>query len=149
METLAEQYIAMYLTRGGKVFISPQFSVLGDKPDTEWSCPDFVALSFEDPQHPKVLVVEVSTASDVGNLLKKVKDRKALWFERVNAKLQADGIIDAQWTTHFIGFVREAVLGKARHHFSGENDVFFVALEDATFSWAYWENRKDGLFVRP
>ena len=65
MEAVAETLIGTYLTRGGRVFIVPQYSI-PPSPDSkgEWSCPDFVALDFE--REPReVVVVEVTTASNI------------------------------------------------------------------------------------
>ena len=79
MEALAEQLIATYMTRGGKVFIAPHYSVPGDEEHSEWSCPDFVALSFEKAGEPEVIIVEVTTAADPANLIRKLKQRENQW----------------------------------------------------------------------
>ncbi len=141
METLFEFSVATYLTRGGKVFIAPQFSVPGDRAGSEWSCPDIVALSFESPNRSAVLIVEVFTGSDVAAILKKVNDRKSQWFDRLRKKLTDDGIIDDGWPIWFRGFVRRQLVDKANAAFAGEDDVRFTAIEDATFPWEYWDQR--------
>ncbi len=143
MDAAAEQLIGLYLTRGGKVFIVPQFPVPSDKPGQDWSCPDFVALNFEDGKR-EVVVVEVSTASNINTLLKKVRERETQWYERTRCKLIQDSIITADWTMRFIGFVRKDNVDKARTTFSGEQGVHFEAIEDVSFPWAYWEDRRGG-----
>ncbi len=137
----AEQLIALYLTRGGKTFIVPSYSIPGANSEEEWACPDFVALDFE--KH-EVVVVEVTTASDIHGLIGKVRNREKQWFEALHTKLQNDGIA-VGWPLRFLGFVRRANLERARQQFAGEKDVTFAAIEDASFPWWYWENRKGGL----
>ena len=141
MEALAEQLIATYLTRGGKVFLAPQYSVPGDEEHSEWSCPDFVALSFEKAGEPEVIIVEVTTAPDPSNLIRKLKQRENQWHDRIRAKLIADGIISDRWSFRFLSFVRRHNLEKCQRSFSPADNVFFAALEDATFSWEYWDKR--------
>ena len=46
MEALAEQIVATYLTRGGKVFIVPQYAIPAPTGKGDWACPDIVALDF-------------------------------------------------------------------------------------------------------
>jgi hypothetical protein len=135
METLAEQLIATYLTRGGKVFVCPSYSIKND-----WSCPDFVALDFD--KH-EIIVVEVTTAYDIDALLAKVEDRDKQWFAPLRAQLNADHIAES-WDTRFLGFVRRDRLDKALRTVSA-HDVKFVAIEDTTFSWDYWKRREGGL----
>ncbi len=96
METLFEFSIATYLTRGGKVFIAPQFSVSGDRAGSEWSCPDIVALNFENLGRPEVLVVEVATGSNIRGLLEKVRERKTqamMWPRRDRGRCLPMGIL--------------------------------------------------------
>jgi hypothetical protein len=145
MEALFELLIATYLTRGGKVFIAPQYPVPGDKINTEWSCPDFVALSFEVRDKPEVLIVEVTSASDPVPVTRKIRDRQNLWYDRVRSKLMSDGTIDEKWSMRFLGFVRKANLVKLNEQFKDQGDVAFESIEDAMFSWDYWERRKIGL----
>jgi hypothetical protein len=90
MEALAEELIAIFLTRGGNVFIAPQYSIPLPGSKGEWSCPDFVALDFGKRE---VIVVEVTTASDCSAIIEKAKDRESHWFELLRAKLAADNVV--------------------------------------------------------
>lgn len=139
MESLAEQIVATYLTRGGKDFIAPQYSIpaLGGKVD--WACPDFVALDFGVGE---VVVVEVATGSRFAGLLGRVAERKARWFDPIQAKLTGDGLAEqARWPIRFLGFVRRDCLADLSRSFTGEQEVAFAAIEDATFPWSYWNDR--------
>lgn len=83
-EALIEQLVGLYLTRGGSVFIVPQYSVAG-----EHSCPDFVGLDFKKPE---IFVAEVTKAGSPANAIAKAKDRHKQWFEPLRAELDARGI---------------------------------------------------------
>jgi hypothetical protein len=93
MESLAEQVIAIFLTQGGKVFIAPSYNIqpIAGSKSSLWSCPDFVALDFGERE---VVVVEVSTASDAGSIIKKVTDREKQWFGPLRAQFKTDGVAD-------------------------------------------------------
>lgn len=136
MEALAEQVVGTFLTQGGKVFIAPGYN-LGNG----WSCPDFVALDFGKRE---VVVVEVTTAYEISSLLDKVRKRDEQWFVRLRAQLDIDGVARG-WEMRFLGFVRQDRLKKAESAFAGVPNVAFTAIEDATFSWKYWERREGGL----
>lgn len=139
MEALAEQIVATYLTRGGKVFVVPQYAIPAPKGKGDWACPDFVALDFEAGE---VVVVEVATGARFAGLLGRVAERETRWFAPIRAKLARDGlIVQAGWRIRFLGFVREACLDEARRPFAEEGDVAFTAIEDATFPWTYWNDR--------
>lgn len=139
MEALAEQLVATYLTRGGKVFIVPQYSIPAPTGNGDWACPDFVALDF---QAEEVVIVEVATGSRFASLISRVKERETRWFLPVKAKLIADGLaLQADWRMRFLGFVRRDSIELARRPFAGQERVAFKAIEDVTFPWAYWSDR--------
>jgi hypothetical protein len=140
MEALAEQVIATYLTRGGKVFVVPQYSIPDPGSKGDWSCPDFVALDFEKRE---VVVVEVASGADLGPITTKAKDRERQWFTPLRQKLKDDGVVDG-WEIRFLGFVRQHNLDKARAALTGHDRVAFASIESATFSWDYWETRIGG-----
>ncbi len=149
MEAHLEALVGNYLTCGGAVFISPQFSVPWDKEQKDGgSCPDFVALDFEKKQ---VVVVEVTTAADISSLLAKIPQRKANWFDPIERKLRSTGAIPVdptmkpQWEFRFLGIVRDKVLANARHTFEGVSDVTFHPLEEAVLGYAYFDTRAKGL----
>ncbi len=59
MDAQIESLVELYLTRGGKVFVSPQYDVAYDKNEREGgACPDILALDMKEKE---VVVVEVSS----------------------------------------------------------------------------------------
>jgi hypothetical protein len=130
-----------YLTRDGKVFIVPNYSIRTPDSKGEWSCPDFVALDFG--KH-HVVVVEATTGTNADKVIANARDREKQWFEPLRAQLNKDNIADG-WPIRFLGFVRRTNIEKARKALDGAADVTFVAVEDATFPWDYWEHREKGL----
>ncbi|SER58378.1 hypothetical protein SAMN05216548_12713 [Faunimonas pinastri] len=143
MDAQLESLVELYLTRGGKVFVSPQYDVPYDKDALDGgACPDILALDFE---HKDVLVVEVSSAAGLTSLFGRVAERESRWFAPIRRRLQADKIIDTAWSLRFLGFVRESNVDHANRKFTAQADVLFVALESAAFSFAYWDKRATGL----
>jgi hypothetical protein len=143
MDAQLESLVELYLTRGGKVFVSPQYDIPYDKDDREGgACPDILAL---DMGKREVVVVEVSSASNVTDLLKRVADREARWFSPIRRRLEADRVIGPDWGIRFLGFVREAIVESSKARFADQADVCFFPLEQAAFSFAYWTEREKGL----
>jgi hypothetical protein len=142
MDALAEQLIAIYLTRGGRVFIIPQYAIPAPGSNSDWACPDFVALDFDKRE---VVVVEVTSGTDPATIIGNARDRDARWFYPLRAKMTAEKVIDDSWDMRFLGFVRKQNLARARKALAGHEKVAFTAIEDATFAWDYWEDRKEGL----
>lgn len=143
MDAQIESLVELYLTRGGKVFVSPQYDIAYDKEMKDGgSCPDIVALDME---RREVVVVEVTSSTVLAKLFGKVLDRQTRWFTPIQRRLEADRVIDAEWKIRFLGFVRETLVESANHKFSDDSDVHFFALEKAAFSFAYWTEREKGL----
>lgn len=141
MHAQLESLIAVYLTRGGKVFISPQYDKAFDQEAREeGACPDVVALDMEKRE---VIIVEISNAANLSILYNKVEARKIRWFVPIQRRLQDDRIIDADWQFRFLGFVRESVIDNAKARFNSDPDVCFVSLEKASVSFAYWSEREE------
>jgi len=138
MEAIAEQLVSIYLTRGGKVFIAPQYSIPNPQSNAEWACPDFVALDFSARE---VVVVEVATGANPAPIIKKVEDRTERWFDPLRARLIGDGVTDENWRLRFLGFVRCENLKAVQNAFASADDVTFMNIEDASFSWKYWDGR--------
>jgi hypothetical protein len=136
MEALAEQVIGAFLVQGGKVFVSSGYSI-----DNDRTCPDFVALDFGKRE---VVVVEVTTAYEIGSLIERVRNREQQWFIPLRKQLDADRICEG-WDVRFLGFVRRDRVEKAKSAFAGVPKVAFTAIEDSAFSWENWERRKGGL----
>jgi hypothetical protein len=132
-----ETDIAIYLTVDGKVFIAPQFDIGWEK-NEGGTCPDFVALDFSCKE---IVVVEVTSAANWKPLASKVSDREMRWFSPTRGRLQQAGVTDGNWRIRFLGFVRNAALEGIRVAFAGKEGVTFHAIEDATFIWAYWDER--------
>ena len=139
MDAQIASMIEHYLTRCGKVFVSAQYDAAFDK-QAGASFPDIVALDFG--CHPReVVVVEITTSSNVASVLGKVRTRKARWFDPLMASLRSNGVVDETWRIRFLGFVREANVEKARGAFAGETDVWFQAIETAVFTFDGWDDR--------
>ena len=141
MEVLAEQIVATYLTRGGKVFIVPQYSIPSENGQGDWACPDLLALDFEKKE---VIVIEVATGSRFKNLIDRIAERETRWFKPIQAKLAEDGLKEqSEWPIRFLGFVRKESLPLALRPFVDQKDVSFMAIEEATFPWTYWNERME------
>ena len=143
MDAQLESLVELYLTRGGKVFISPQYDIAYDKEAREGGAsPDIVALDMEKRE---VVIVEVTSASNIKRICDRVRERHTRWFSPIRRRLEADLIIDAEWKIRFLGFVREQVVDKANDTFQDSAEVWFFPLEKAAFSFAYWTEREKGL----
>jgi hypothetical protein len=138
-----EGLIALFLTQGGRVFISPQYDVAYSKEQLDGgACPDFVAL---DMTNREVVIVEVTTASNLRALFDRVKARETRWFNPIVRRLIEDDVVTLNWKKRFLGFVREEAAAAANAEFATDSDVYFVGLERAAFSFAYWKERAGGL----
>ena len=133
----------LYLTRGGKVFVSPQYDIAFDKEAQDGgACPDIVAL---DMGTREVVIVEVSSAANLKAFRDRVRERQTRWFAPIRRRLEADRVIDREWNIRFLGFIRKTMIGKAKADFADDADVCFLPLEQAAFSFAYWTEREKGL----
>lgn len=142
MEAQIEALVGAYLTRGGKVFISPQFHVAWDRELADGgTCPDFVALDFE---RRHVVVVEVTTASDISSVIDRITKRQRNWYDPVQRRLTLVGAITSEWNPRTLCFLRQIRVGDARKRVS-ESDVTFHALEDALLEYDYSSERAKGL----
>ncbi len=134
-----EQDIATFLTIDGKVFLAPQYNIAFDKEMNEGgTCPDFVALDF---QRRHVVIVEVTLAASLKPLIDRVTARETRWFNPVRRVLEASSVINETWSMRFLGFVRQDNVTLAKRHFEAEKNVTFFPIEEATFSWRYWDSR--------
>lgn len=142
MEAHVEALVGTYLTRGGKVFISPQFTVAWDRDRADGgTCPDFVALDF-DKRH--VVIVEVTTASDIGTVLGRITKRQQHWYDPVQRRLTSAGAITSEWKIRTLCLLRRERVGDAQRRLS-DSDVTFHPLEDALMEYAYSFDRAKGL----
>jgi hypothetical protein len=142
-----EGLVALYLTQGGKVFISPQYDIAYSTEERDGgSCPDFVAL---DMSKREIVIVEVTSSGSLSSLYERVTARNARWYLPIRRRLDEDGIIAPDWKIRFLGFVREDFTKAANTKYADHHDVYFVGLEKAAFSFAYWKERETGLPRRP
>lgn len=108
------------------------------------ACPDFVAL---DLQRREVVVVEITSASNVQPILNRVAERQARWFSPILRHLTKLGILGEGWQRpRFLGFIRYQNYELAKRRSAAMDDVAFYPIEAATFAWEYWDDRmRDGL----
>lgn len=99
---LYEHIVMAHLTKDRFVFVSPQYSIQSE--DSEWSCPDFVALDF---RNRCVAIVEVSTAWNTTSLREKTKNREDQWIDKLRCQLLHEKVIDEQWTFEVRVYVRK------------------------------------------
>ena len=143
MDAQLEALVTLYLTRGGKVFISPQYDIPYSESEKDGgACPDIVALDMEKRE---LVFVEVSSAANLGDLYKKIRERQARWYAPIQRRLEADKILEGGWKPRFLGFIRRDLVKGAKGKFSEAEDVCFFPLEEAAFSFAYWTEREKGL----
>lgn len=138
----SESNVATYLTLDGKVFIAPQFTIAYDKKLQEGgACPDFVAL---DLPKKEIVIVEVSEAANIKNLMDRVRERESRWYKPARRVLEHNHVIDETWSKpRFLGVIRNDALQTARQAFSDDPDVAFIAVEQVAFSWKYWDQRME------
>jgi hypothetical protein len=130
---LYEHIVLAYLTKDPFVFVSPQYSIRGDK--GEWSCPDLVALNFR--EH-RVAVVEVSTAWNPKSLREKVEKRDVQWIDRLRGQLRSLNVIDDSWTFEVQLYIRKDALQGFNPHIAAQGTPVKVkALEDLGPPWEW------------
>lgn len=139
-----ESLIALYLTRGGAVFVVPQFNLAWNELERDGgSCPDFVALDFHER---RVIVVEVTSSYALDGLFERIKNRDAGWFKPILRHLHSIQAITSEWNKpRFLGFVRNDRFKTAQAAFDGDQDVTFCRIEDAMMEYSYSAARKLGL----
>ena len=142
MEVLFEPLIERYLTICGSVFIAPQYALAFNKDHEDGgSCPDFVALDFSRRQ---IVVVEVNGGSSVKDFAARVEARETRWFRPLLRHFEEKKFAVSNWEIRFLGFVRKANVAKLQKMFLNDDGITFFAIEDATFSHIYWDERIKG-----
>jgi hypothetical protein len=133
---LFEELVMWHLTHNGTTFVCPQFSI-----DGRWSCPDFVALDFE---QRTVSVVEVTGAYWPGGLFNKVKRRDHQWLTKLKEQLRQMRIIDGSWNKfRVLLYIRESATKRFQEEFSAAEDVEIRTLEMIAFPWNWeWASAK-------
>jgi len=133
MDYIYEVAVMHFLTRMGDTFLCPQYPIKGEK-GSVWSAPDFVALNFTEKA---IWIIEVSSASDVGSLKKKVADRDKQWILRLKDQLARIEPTVQNWPIVVKVFVRDANKSKFEN-LSGETKVLPQSLESVMCNWK-WE----------
>lgn len=129
----------VYLTLDGRAFMAPQYSISADTQKvSDWSCPDYVVLDF---RHKQIVVIEETTASRPVKLIGKVIDRGAQWYTRLASFLVQQEIVPANWHIRCLLIMRSEVIERYKTQFTNQPDVDFLALEDCSFPWKFYENR--------
>ena len=124
MEVLREFDVQRFLTLGGQVFLSSQFDAVWNVEHGDGgSSPDIVALDFG---MKEIVIVEVTTASSISNLLAKVEDRQTRWYAPIRRSFGKMQYFPQDWTMRFLGFVRKNAVEGATRRFSGQDDVAFL-----------------------
>lgn len=138
-----EDAIAKYLSCNGRAFICPQYTIAWDPVHQDGgSCPDFVALDF---QNRDAVVVEVTTSASINSLLERLVERDTRWLVPLRRRLIEEKVIDNEWpSARVIAFIRAELIDGARKRFS-DTSVTFVSIEDAIVPWKYWDDRQRGL----
>lgn len=126
-----ESLVMQYLASQG-LFLSPQFSIRDN--GQEWSCPDFVALDF---RKQEIQVVEVTAASNISDLIKKIQNREEQWFRRLKPQLVALDIPVAEWQNIVRVFVRQDCYDHIKSKVENMPDVIVEVIEDIAFSWKW------------
>jgi len=126
-----EELVMVYLTRDPLVFVNPQYPMASG-----WSCPDFVALDY---RQRALTVVEVSAAYAIGNLAKKVINRKTQWFDRILLELigNCPSVIDNNWRIGVKVFIRKYAKPQFQRIVGIALDVEVITLEELGFPWGW------------
>lgn len=144
MEAMFEKLIELFLTcdQSGKVYLAPQYQIDRSPPPGENSvCPDAVLIDDSGDQR-EVVVIEITTAANIGDLKNKILERESRWFSTLRQRFDSP--------VRLIAFVRKDLVDNSTTWAIAQGirseEVCFFALEEAVFSWKYWnERRKNGL----
>lgn len=132
---LFEEFVLAYLTKDKHVFVNPQYSILDESTDGEWSCPDFLVLNFKEK---RVSVVEVSTGYKLEGLAKKVNDRELHWFDKLKKQLTRNEVIgnDSGWDFVVQVFLRKERVDFFKRKIHSNDKVEVISLEELGFPWS-------------
>jgi len=131
-----EEIVMMAITRGKNLFVCPQVNL------NNWSCPDFIGL---DIKIPKIVVIEISSAINIDDLIKKVNDRENQWYKEIRKDIKNNEFIkNLDIETHI--YIRGEIKGKAELKINEpRKDVFVYKLEDYLKLWVpiHWLSLKN------
>lgn len=134
--------VTHYLTANGRAFLCPQFSCDYSQAASQGgSCPDYLVLDLFTPE---LVVVEVSTAYNLNNLVQRVLDRKTRWYPPIMEHLKGSPLSNLVGNIRFLGLVRSERLQWIRGRVAG-SDVHFESLEATALSFSWWDKRQKGL----
>jgi len=118
-----EEAVLKYISEKHTRFVNPQYALKWDKTEEiGGSLPDYVVLDIEEQY---VYIVEVSKASNIDALCKKVKDKNKNWIQPIK-KLFPEPYCN--WSFHVTIFIREENVDKTNLLFQ-ENDVSVISLK--------------------
>lgn len=134
-----DEIVMSYLVHEGDTFVSPQFTIKSTNGKV-WSCPDFLALNM---RKKVASIVEISTASDISGLLKKVNDRNKQWLTNLKEQLIREHILDATWKFNVRVFLRDDLMAAFKKQIIGSNNVGIESLENMCFRWSpeWWKKK--------
>ena len=141
-----EAAIAHFLTANGRGFICPQidFAYMADD-GSGGSCADFMVLALDESgAFEEAVLVEVSAASNISSLCTKLADADRRYLAPAERMLKKVGLPHLCNSLRMIAFVRDELVprGPAATKYA---KVTFFPLEEATFSYSWWNDRQRGL----
>jgi len=132
-----EEAVMRYLTSGGTRFVSPQFSITKDY-CVEWSCPDFVVIDFFDST---VYVAEVTSASNINDLEKKILNKDEQWIKPLKLNMEKRSEIFKGWNYWVVVFIRKENIKKLRNVIKDISKVTIKSLDDIMYPWKWkWKD---------
>ena len=106
MELLYEAIVMGFLTRNNQ-FVCPQYSIKADGGEGDWRRPDFVVLDLKEK---RVVIAEVTMASDLGDFVKKAVELHERGREKIRLQLRRSAKAFpsiGEWPMEIHLFVRE------------------------------------------
>jgi len=133
---LFEELVMNYLTKFDDfIFIHHQYPIKVGSHSNNWIWPDFVVLNFK---KKRVGVVEVSTAFNIDNLVKKVNDRDKNYITKIKEQLKLYNVINDSWEDFTVEvFIRADRKRDFLKKLNDRNGVNVTELEEVVSPWKY------------
>jgi hypothetical protein len=134
-----EEAVMWYVCAGNQRYVCPQYWVRKDEKD--WSCPDFVAID-PDPKSPSVYIIEVTTASNIGDLAARINKRDEQWINPIKEQLP---IPFKNWEIYIVAFVRsDDLVDILNNKVVNKNRYRAFSLEKIIQTWKWdWDKSKN------
>lgn len=126
-----EEAVMRYLSSGRKRFVSHQFSITKDY-RAEWSCPDFVVIDFSDLT---VYVAEVTSASSIDSLKKKMLNKDEQWIKPLKSNMENTSEIFKDWDYWVVAFIRKENITTLRNIIKDIPKISIKSLDDVMYPW--------------